>query len=126
MISGVAGGIAEYFDVDPTLMRVGWVILCLASFGMALIAYVALAVILPTDDSGDSGGAANDATGDEPRQTGKQRRRFLLAFAFICVGTIFLASNLGLFFWWRWDVLWPTVLIAIGGLILFGRYRKKG
>ena len=27
MVCGVCGGIAEYFDIDPTLVRVGWVIL---------------------------------------------------------------------------------------------------
>ena len=26
MVCGVCGGIAEYFDIDPTLVRVGWVI----------------------------------------------------------------------------------------------------
>ena len=35
MLCGVCGGIAEYFDIDPTLVRVGWVIATLcASIGL--------------------------------------------------------------------------------------------
>ena len=30
MVDGVCGGIAEYFDLDPTLVRLGWVLLCAA------------------------------------------------------------------------------------------------
>ena len=28
MVCGVCGGIAEYFDIDPTLVRLGWVLFC--------------------------------------------------------------------------------------------------
>ena len=46
LLCGVCGGIAEYFGIDPTLVRVGWVIAgCAASFG--LWAYVLCAVIMP-------------------------------------------------------------------------------
>ena len=36
MLFGVAGGMAEYFDIDPTLMRAAWVVLIVASAGAAL------------------------------------------------------------------------------------------
>ncbi|RHR10553.1 PspC domain-containing protein [Pseudoflavonifractor sp. AF19-9AC] len=46
MLAGVCGGIAEYFDVDPTLVRVGWVIAFFAgSFGFW--AYLVCALIVP-------------------------------------------------------------------------------
>lgn len=46
MIAGVCGGIAEYFDIDPTLVRVAWAIaVCFASLG--LWAYIACALIMP-------------------------------------------------------------------------------
>ena len=45
-VCGVCGGIAEYFDVDPTLVRVAWVIAAL--FGsMGFWAYVICAIIMP-------------------------------------------------------------------------------
>jgi phage shock protein C len=46
MICGVCGGIAEYFDLDPSLVRIAAVILaCLAGGG--LVAYIVAAVVLP-------------------------------------------------------------------------------
>lgn len=118
---------AEYFDVDPALMRIGWVILGFASAGTAIIAYIALAVILPEEDSAtvgsDVGGEGESVV--EAKQLQKQRRRYLLAIVLIAVGAILLASNFGLFGWWRWDVLWPAVLIAVGAWILLARYRRK-
>ena len=43
---GVCGGVAEYFDVDPTLVRVGVVVLMLVA-GTGLLAYLVCALIMP-------------------------------------------------------------------------------
>lgn len=48
MVAGVCGGIAEYFGVDPSLIRVLWVIVSLFA-GAGIIAYIACAIILPKD-----------------------------------------------------------------------------
>ncbi len=45
MICGVCAGVAEYFDIDPNLVRIGTVIL--GCMGMGLVAYIVAAVILP-------------------------------------------------------------------------------
>lgn len=48
MIAGVCGGIAEYFDVDPTLVRAGWVILSFLSAGFpGALLYIILLVVMP-------------------------------------------------------------------------------
>ena len=47
MIAGVCGGIAEYFDIYPTLVRIGWVIFC-ALGGSGFIAYIVAAIIMPS------------------------------------------------------------------------------
>jgi phage shock protein C len=47
MLAGVAGGMGEYLDVDPTLVRIGWIVVGFASAGLALIAYVLLAIVVP-------------------------------------------------------------------------------
>ncbi|MDO4473716.1 MAG: PspC domain-containing protein [Eubacteriales bacterium] len=47
MICGVCGGIAEYFNIDPTLIRLGWVLVALT--GSGLIAYFAAAIIIPDE-----------------------------------------------------------------------------
>lgn len=48
MIGGVCGGIAEYFDVDPTLVRVLWVLASAVLAGFpGLLIYIILLVIMP-------------------------------------------------------------------------------
>ncbi len=50
-ISGVAGGLAEYFNLDATLVRVGFVALLILTGGPpAIITYLLLAFILPAPD----------------------------------------------------------------------------
>ena len=46
MICGGCGGIAEYFDVDPTLIRLGAVVL-IFGWGSGLLAYLVAAIIIP-------------------------------------------------------------------------------
>ena len=45
-LAGVCGGIAEYFDIDATLVRLGWVIFSLLG-GSGLLAYIIAAIIMP-------------------------------------------------------------------------------
>ena len=51
-ITGVCGGLAEYFDIDASIVRIATVILCCIS-GIGIAAYVVAAVVMPlsTDDS---------------------------------------------------------------------------
>ena len=45
-IAGVCGGIAEYFNLDATLVRLGWVVFSLLG-GSGLLAYIIAAIIMP-------------------------------------------------------------------------------
>ena len=45
-ICGVCGGIAEYFDVDPTLIRLAWVVFVMCG-GSGILAYFIAAIIMP-------------------------------------------------------------------------------
>ena len=49
MLAGVAGGLGEYFGVDPVLFRVGFVAATLLS-GVGALAYLALVLFVKTDD----------------------------------------------------------------------------
>lgn len=46
MIDGVCGGIAEYCNIDPTFVRLGWVAFC-ALGGSGILAYIIAAIIIP-------------------------------------------------------------------------------
>ena len=52
MISGVCGGIAEYFGWDPSIVRLVFAIFALTA-GSGILAYIAAAVILPEEDDSD-------------------------------------------------------------------------
>ena len=45
-IAGVCGGLSEYFDIDPTLIRLGWALFTLCG-GAGIIAYIVAAIIMP-------------------------------------------------------------------------------
>lgn len=49
VLAGVAGGLAEYLDVDPSLVRVVWVILALFSGGAFLLIYIVMALVVPEE-----------------------------------------------------------------------------
>lgn len=46
MVCGVCGGVAEYINIDPTIVRLLWVVFILTA-GIGLIAYIAAAIIMP-------------------------------------------------------------------------------
>lgn len=52
VIAGVCGGIAEYFDMDPTLIRLAWILFC-ALGGSGVLAYIIAALIIPEKTAGD-------------------------------------------------------------------------
>ena len=50
MICGVCAGIADYFNIDPSIVRVLWAVLALTA-GTGVLAYIACAIILPEGDT---------------------------------------------------------------------------
>jgi len=47
MIAGVCGGIAEYFEIDPTLIRLLAAVAAIVSFGAIAVAYLVMAIVVP-------------------------------------------------------------------------------
>ncbi|MFH1291236.1 MAG: PspC domain-containing protein [archaeon] len=47
MIGGVCAGIAEYFNIDPTLVRLFWVLMTIFSFGTGVFGYLIMWIITP-------------------------------------------------------------------------------
>jgi len=48
-LAGVCGGVARYFNMDPTLVRVLWVVLSLVSFGAGVVGYILLGLLAPEE-----------------------------------------------------------------------------
>ena len=47
MIAGVCGGIAEYFTLDPTLVRIGYILLSVFTIFSGVLAYLILWIVVP-------------------------------------------------------------------------------
>ncbi len=50
MLAGVAGGLAELWDADPSLIRVIWALLTIFTGGLALVVYIVMAIVVPDED----------------------------------------------------------------------------
>ena len=55
MLGGVCGGIGAHLDVDPTVIRLVWVVLTLLSVGIGIIAYILAWIIVPEEGTFDDG-----------------------------------------------------------------------
>jgi len=49
ILGGVCGGLAEHIDVDPSIVRLVWILVTLVSVGLGLIVYLAAWIIIPED-----------------------------------------------------------------------------
>jgi len=149
MIWGVCGGLAKYFDMDPTIIRVIAVLsIFLGSLG--IWAYIILAIVVPLENSKaaepkdtikenvEEMKETASELGRELRSTlaGKEgdseeiakvrhRRRSTLGIILIVLGILFLLGSFDLFWWFRWSNLWPLVIVAIGALVIFSTRRRK-
>ena len=144
MIGGVCGGIAEYFDVDSTLVRLLTVLIVLLG-GAGVIAYIIGWIIIPKNPEQDSDKnfekreklkekikkGAEDVIkevkehfeSEEPYHKSERNRRILGGIIVIVIGIIFLLNSL--FPWVAWGSLWPVILIVIGITIMIQAFKKK-
>ncbi|HEY8438896.1 MAG TPA: PspC domain-containing protein [Candidatus Limnocylindrales bacterium] len=53
MLAGVAGGLAELWDADPSLVRLLWALLVILTGGIALVVYIVMAIVVPEEDPAD-------------------------------------------------------------------------
>lgn len=137
MVGGVCGGLADYFQVDPTLVRVAFVLLALLN-GLGLIGYVVLWIIVPRQSR--LGTATQDTMRENVEEVTEQAREwgekvrgklgggerrgsgpYLWAGILILVGLLLLLNNYRLLWWFDIGRLWPLVIIAIGVALLLRR-----
>jgi len=126
MIGGVCGGTAEYFGVDPVLLRIACIIFALAG-GWGIVAYIIGLIVIP--ESTEEASPTTDEATDS--KTGKNG--MIWGTLFIIVGLILLLNNYGWFPWSMWNIwhvswrfFWPFVLIFIGMILLMTRSARTG
>jgi phage shock protein C len=119
MIDGVCGGVAEYFGLDPTLVRIAWVLLTVLG-GSGILLYIAAMIIMPTSPL--FGTPSGQVPPPAQSASSSSNQRFW-GFLLVAAGIAWLMSNLGIWHrWWgfSWDLLLPTALILAGVAFLFG------
>ncbi len=62
MLAGVAGGLAELWGADPSLVRIIWALLVFFTGGIALLVYIVMAIVVPEGEPGTAAAAATTAT----------------------------------------------------------------
>jgi phage shock protein C len=113
VVAGVCGGLARYFGVDSTLVRLAFVLLTVAGGGGILVYLVAL-VLMPEERPGEH------VTGP-PDQERLQGVWLFVGVALIALGGVLLLGEL--FSWFR-QYIGPALLIVIGAGILVHAARR--
>ncbi len=143
VFGGVAGGIAEYFDIDPIIIRLLFVIIAFAGGGGAIV-YLILWIALPLEPinpfnmnmgSGETFG--NETPGGQSTSdfsTGasnpfvipvkpENRNGLIGGIVLISLGLIFLANrfipNI------NFGDLWPLVLVVLGGVLIATSFAER-
>jgi phage shock protein PspC (stress-responsive transcriptional regulator) len=114
VIGGVCGGLSEYFNIDPIIFRIAFVILALGE-GIGVIAYIVCWIAIPERPKGE----VADTTPPKSDLV-----KFLPGLALILVGVLFLFDNL--FFWFDFDHLWPLIVIGAGLMMIFFTLQNRG
>lgn len=120
LVAGVCGGIAEYFEVDATLVRILWLIIIFFSgFWLGILLYLIALVVIR----------------DNPNQNFADRKpqsaALYLGIGFILLGLLFLSNRWDWYYFrpfhfhffrpwfFHWDRFWPIILILFGVFYLF-------
>ncbi len=137
VIDGVCGGIAEYLDVDPVLVRLAAVLFIFLG-GTAVIAYIIGMIIIPPEPKNTAMGVetAADQIPAIPPPPGQKESRsrtgsLIIGIILLVFGAHFLLRNIpffNLYYLRLWDLgwhfFWPSILILIGLLIVLRGMKK--
>ena len=148
MLFGVAGGMADWLDLDPSLVRIVWALLILAG-GVGLLLYIVAAIVIPEAPLGAPGAAAGATSGtgttadasprasasaDADWQVRRAARRatrnerrgngaMIFGLILVLVGAWFLIDR---YLTIDSALLVPAVLIVIGGALVIGALARSG
>lgn len=130
-IAGVCGGIAEYFGIDPTIVRLLWLVMIFA-YGTGIMIYIVAAIIMPEREGG--GGSVNlnknkDSFFNEDIKTIKakyddEKSKKVIGIILIALGVILFSKRFIVLSWLSFKLLFPLILIVVGISVLSKGWKK--
>ncbi len=119
MLAGVCGGLAQYLNLDSTIVRILWILITLL-WGVGLFLYIAAIFIVPENPE-----EISEEETSTSRLKGNDKTLFWGGLL-IVIGIILLMNQLGIFYaihFWSipWQLIWAVFLILIGAFLLMNR-----
>lgn len=119
-VAGVCGGVAEYFNIDPMVVRLIW-FFSIFIHGIGFFAYIAAWIIVPE----------NRNVVAMPAPARSANPQYILGVVLIVLGAVFLAERFGwdflvpwhwdrfLPYWFNWGMLFSVFIILLGMMLIF-------
>lgn len=149
ILGGVAGGVANYFDMDPSIVRIAWAVLALATGGIFLVLYVVMWIVVPEgpsvatlgrsaveDAANPAGASAGEPGAAQPPEASspdwadrEQQLRRGGSGGAVIFGVILIGAGV----WFLIDqyvpaidsdLLWPVALVVVGIVLLVVALRR--
>jgi phage shock protein C len=137
VLTGVCGGIGEYLNLDPTLVRIIVIIATPFTGFTTIIAYIIAAIIIPEENimqtnntqanQQDKSENIDDSYHDKPNKSNNinnEKTLFYIGGILLCIGIlailkeIFKSIGFG-------DVILPAILLIIGGIFIYRAYKDS-
>ncbi len=147
VLGGVAGGLAEYFNLDPILVRIIFVIIALIN-GFGILLYIILWIVVPeesfekaygikpeppftgtsetkTSEQGTTDPGTSESTSTPPFEYPYQKRngRVIFGIVLILIGLLFFANKV--FPYFNFSDILPLILIIVGIVLIYNSQRNN-
>lgn len=124
IIFGVCGGLAEYFQIDPLLVRAVFVLLALLN-SLGVVAYFILAIIIPSDGEEARHKKAAESHKDREPMNWFLETKNIVGLLIILVGVNILFGQVfrfNPFAYINWGIIWSLIIILIGLKLVYKKY----
>ena len=133
VLSGVAGGMAEYFEIDPVFVRLGWFASVFVTGGISILVYIVMVIVVPRGEhaapsSADAvvdESARNPVESEATMRERSERRRYLLGICLVVAGIALLIYNMDFFGSIDWGIVAAVSVIGVGAAIIYASVRQR-